>query len=342
MENKNKEYTFYSNEMHCKACVFLTESELKECAGVSHVKSNLKTKTVVVSGNFVETTQEELLEKFSHILKPHGYTLSLKKKLEGGGWSDFRVALPFAFLFLLFFFFLQKIGLLQFVKPGGTSYSTAFFVGIVASLSSCMAVVGGLLLSLSATFSKSGEKIKPQLLFHFGRILSFFVLGGVIGALGSAFILSPLMTFILNFLIGLVMLILGINLLAIFPWASKLQPTMPKFISHSAFSISKLNYIFMPLLAGIATFFLPCGFTQSMQLFTLSTGSFFAGGFTMFAFALGTFPALAVVSFTSLRMQPKTARIFFKTAGIIVIAFASINILNSLVVLGVLPPFFNL
>jgi hypothetical protein len=29
-----------------------------------------------------------------------------------------------------------------------------------------MAVVGGLLLSMSATFAKEGDKVKPQLMFH--------------------------------------------------------------------------------------------------------------------------------------------------------------------------------
>ncbi|MBP6911491.1 sulfite exporter TauE/SafE family protein [Patescibacteria group bacterium] len=49
---------------------------------------------------------------------------------------------------------------------------------------------------------------------------------------------------------------------------------------------------------GIGTFFLPCGFTQSMQVYTLSTGSFLAGGLTMLSFALGTLPMLLLLSVT--------------------------------------------
>ena len=91
-------------------------------------------------------------------------------------------------------------------------------------------------------------------------------------------------------IIGIVMLILGLNLLDVFHSTKALQLSMPKFISRQALSVSKLNHRFTPLLVGIATFFLPCGFTQSMQVYTLSTGNFLTGGLTMLVFALGTLP----------------------------------------------------
>jgi sulfite exporter TauE/SafE len=97
-----------------------------------------------------------------------------------------------------------------------------------------------------------------------------------------------------------------------------------------------------PALVGIATFFLPCGFTQSMQIATLQTGNFLEGGLTMLAFALGTFPVLALVSFSSLSIQNNSkAGIFFKSAGLIVILFAIFTILNSFVGIGLIPPLFT-
>lgn len=138
------------------------------------------------------------------------------------------------------------------------------------------------------------------------------------------------------------MLILGFNLLDVFPWVKKLEPSMPKFLSKRALSVSKFNHTFTPFLVGAVTFFLPCGFTQSMQIFTLSTGSFMKGGFTMLAFALGTLPVLALISFSSFSISKSSkSGIFFKTAGLIVIMFALFNIINSLVVIGFIPPVFN-
>ena len=79
-----------------------------------------------------------------------------------------------------------------------------------------------------------------------------------------------------------------------------------------------------------------------MQIFTLSTGSFLKGGLTMLAFAFGTLPVLALVSFSSFSIKNNSkAGIFFKTAGLVVIMFALFNLINSLVVIGVLPPVFN-
>jgi len=105
---------------------------------------------------------------------------------------------------------------------------------------------------------------------------------------------------------------------------------------------SKHDYYLAPALIGIGTFFLPCGFTQSMQLYALSTGNFAQGSLTMFFFALGTLPMLALLSFGSLNIAHKPWKgIFFKTAGIIVIALALLNFSNALATVGIIRPLFN-
>ena len=328
--------------MHCSACVLLTESELKELPKIKSVKSSLQNTSVEIEGDFGDKTGEKIAEELTSILKPHGYSLSVLKQKIVKNYSDFKIAIPIALLFIAIFIILQKIGLVNLVNASKVTYGTSFVIGIIASLSTCMAVVGGLVLSMSATFAREGDKIRPQILFHGGRIISFFIFGGIIGALGSVFTLNTGATFGLGLFVGIVMLIMGINLLDLFDFTKNAQISMPKFISKRALGISKLNHTLTPLLIGIATFFLPCGFTQSMQIYTLSTGSFLSGALTMFTFALGTLPVLLLVSFSSFSIKDsKKSGIFFKTAGIIVILFAIINILNSLVVIGLIPPLLN-
>src|SRR3989339_1055988 len=335
-----KKHTFHINGMHCNACEILTETELNEHPKVSTVKSSLKSQTVDIYGDFGNMSHNEIVKELSGLLSKH--TLSTEKQKNKVNWQEFSIALPIALGFIFLFILMQKLGIVNLVSTNDVSYTTAFVVGIIASLSTCMAVVGGLLLSMSATFAKEGDKIKPQLMFHAGRIVSFFLLGGVIGAVGTAFTLSTSATFILGLVIGVVMLVLGLNLLDVFPWAKKLQLSMPKSIAKRAHGGSKLNHTLTPILVGVATFFLPCGFTQSMQLYTLTTGSFSEGGLTMLSYALGTFPVLALISFSSFSIQSSSkAGIFFKTAGLVVIMFALFNILNSLVVVGLIPPLFN-
>jgi len=337
-----KTYTFHVHGMHCNSCVILTESKIAELPNVQKAKSSLKNHSIEVTGDFGNMNESQIAEILTQPIKSHGYTVSLEKQVMDKNWSDFKIAIPIAVGFAVLFILLQKLGIVHLVGRGNVTYGTAFVVGIIASLSTCMAIVGGLVLSMSATFAKEGDKVKPQVMFHLGRIVSFFILGGVIGAIGSAFTLNTTGIFILGVVIAIVMLILGINLLDVFPWSKRLQPSMPKFISKRAYNVSSLNHTLTPLLVGIATFFLPCGFTQSMQLYTLTTGSFLKGGLTMLSFALGTLPILALISFSSFSIQnSKKSGVFFKSAGLIVILFALFNLINVLVIIGLIPPVFN-
>jgi sulfite exporter TauE/SafE/copper chaperone CopZ len=335
-------YKFYVEGMHCKSCALFIQQELSDLSYVTRVIVDVSNSTVEVTGDFEGVPQEELAKDFTAIFSERGYVFSKSKKEVEKNLSDFKIAIPVALAFVVIFLLLQKTGLVSAVDSSNINFSTAFVLGLVASISSCAAVVGGLVLSMSATFAKEGDKIKPQLFFHSGRIISFFIFGGVIGVVGSAFTLSSTTSFILSLIIGLVMLVLGVNLLGVFDFTKKLQPSMPKFISKHVLGVSRWNHKLTPFLVGVVTFFLPCGFTQSMQIYTLSTGTFLEGGLTMLAFALGTLPALALISFSSLGLTNNSkSGIFFRSAGIIVIVFAIFNLISSLVVVGVLPPVFN-
>lgn len=335
-------HTLHIQGMHCRSCILLTESELQDHPNVSAAKASLSTHTVEVCGDFDGKSLEEISKELGALLEKHGYTLSTEKQQQKVRWQEFAIAVPIALWFMVIFIVLQKAGIVNLVNTSDVSLGTAFIVGIIASLSTCMAVVGGLLLSMSATFAREGDKVRPQVYFHIGRLVSFFLLGGLIGALGSAFQLDGTGTFVIGMIVGLIMLILGINLLDVFPVFKKLQPSMPKFLSSRALQVTNLNHTLTPLLVGIATFFLPCGFTQSMQIFTLSTGNFLQGGLTMLAFALGTLPVLALISFSSFSVQnSRHSGVFFKSAGLIVILFALFNILNSMAAAGWIEPVFN-
>jgi uncharacterized protein len=333
-------YTFHVNGMHCKACVWLSERELAEHPKVVSAKSSLRTRSVEIRGDFGDRPPDDIAEELSALLSEHSLSTTAPKKHVA--WDEFGIAVPVAIICAAFFVLLQEVGIVNLVSGDSVTYGMAFFVGVVASLSTCMAIVGGLVLSISATFARSGDKTKPQALFHVGRVASFLVLGGVIGLLGSAFRLNSTGTFLLSLSVALFMLALGVNLLDLFRWSSRLQPSMPRFVSKRALGATNLTHAFTPALVGGATFFLPCGFTQAMQFYAVSTGSLVAGALTMFFFALGTLPVLALLSFTSLAIRTRTNQgVFFKTAGLLVILFALFNVLNSLAAIGVIAPVFN-
>ena len=341
-------HIFHVSGTHCASCKILIEDIFGEQDFIKKVEVDIKTQTVKIETDS-DKSSEQLAEIINNKIKPHGYSLSVEKTEKEARADDvIWKALPIGLLALALFFALQKSGLLNLGLGGSVTPTTSFIIGLIASVSSCLAVVGGLVLSLSAKISEdnvsdtlghrpTGEA-RTFILFHSGRLVSFALLGGVLGAVGSAIGINFTFTAILGIVASLVMLTLGLNLLGIF---SKSKFTLPAGIFNFFRKIE--HKTFTPILVGFGTFFLPCGFTQSMQIAALSSGSFFSGFGIMFTFALGTLPMLALLSFGSASFaHSKHAPLFFKTAGVVVVGLGIFALLAGLAGLGIINPVFNI
>ena len=334
-----KTLTFHVTGTHCASCKILIEDTLNEQIGISHANVDLKREIVSID-TVLDESQHKLAEILTEKIKHNGYSLSVEKqarekKDNGVIWQ----ALPIGLAFIALFFIVQKSGILNFGLGGTITPVTSFIIGLVASVSSCLAVVGGLVLSLSATVSQDKiSDVKPMMLFHGGRLISFAVLGGVLGAIGSAIGISFTFTAILGIVASVVMIVLGLNLVGVF---QKNVVTLPS--GFFSFFRKVEHKTIAPFLVGVGTFFLPCGFTQAMQVAALSSGSFLSGLLIMTAFALGTLPVLALLSFGSASFaQSKHAPLFFKSAGVVVIGLGAFALLAGLAGLGIIDPLFNI
>ena len=158
------------------------------------------------------------------------------------------------------------------------SYGLAFVIGLVASVSSCIAVTGGLLVAVAAKYNAANanltdlERLKPHLYFNAGRLVSYALLGGAVGALGSALTLSPAATGVLTLVASAVMIVLGLQMLGLFPSLGRFVPTLPKSLTHRIHGFAERDTKQAAFLLGGLTFFLPCGFTQALQLYVLAKG----------------------------------------------------------------------
>ena len=334
-----KTLTFNVSGTHCASCKILIEDILNEQDFIKKSKVDLKRETVEIEADSNEDASK-IASMLTDKIQSHGYALSTEKitavkESDGVIWK----ALPIGLAFLILFFLLQKSGILNLGLGSKTTPATSFVIGLIASVSSCLAIVGGLVLSLSATVSEDNISDKKNFaLFHIGRIASFALLGGVLGALGQAIGISFTFTAILGIVASLVMLMLGLNLTGVF---AKNHITMPSGIFNFFRKIE--HKTLTPLLIGFGTFFLPCGFTQAMQVAALSSGSFSGGMLIMLAFALGTLPMLALLSFGSASVaHSKYAPLFFKSAGIVVIGLGAFALLAGLAGLGIINPLFNI
>ena len=180
---------------------------------------------------------------------------------------------------------LRQLDLLprQFGVSETMSYGLVFVIGLVASVSSCIAVTGGLLVAVAAKYNEatanltSMQRMKPHIYFNAGRILSYTLLGGVIGTLGSALTLSPEINGLLTLIASAVMILLGLQMLKLLPALTRFLPTMPKSFGHFIHDLAERDANGGAFVLGAATFFLPCGFTQALQLYVLAKGSFTLG-----------------------------------------------------------------
>ena len=336
-----KKYTFHVTGTHCASCKILIEDILKEQEAVKNVHVNLN-KEIVEIETESEKSAEELAQILTEKIKPNGYVLSVEKIIEEKKADDvIWKAIPIGLVFLVLFFLLQRSGILNFGIGGKTTPVTSFIIGLIASVSSCLAIVGGLVLSLSAKVEQddSGKTTKkPFILFHGGRLFGFALLGGLLGLIGEAVGINFIFSGILGLVASVVMILLGLNLVGVF---KKNKFTLPSNIFSFFRKVEHATWT--PLLIGVGTFFLPCGFTQSMQVVALGSGSFMSGLLIMFSFALGTLPMLALISFSSASFaHSKYAPLFFKSAGIIVLGLGVFAFLAGLAGLGIINPLFNI
>lgn len=330
--------------MHCRSCEMLVEEKLTEIPEVTKAEVKYKRGTADIHYDSRRPNDGDI----EAAIREAGYSIGTEGKKpilsrNSADYKDLGIAL---LLVLMLSVLLSKFELrnLSFVpsSSGSATPAVIFLVGLTAGLSTCMALVGGLVLGISARHAEKHpeatvlQKFRPHLFFNFGRIVSYAVLGGMLGVLGSIFSLAGAPLGILTIIIGLVMFLLGLKLVGIFPRLEATNVTLPKSVSR-IFGVKHGNREYShrnAALLGAFTFFLPCGFTQAMQLLAIGSGSFVGGAFIMGLFALGTTPGLLGIGGLASAVKGIFAQRFFKFAGVVVILFAIFNISNGLTVIG--------
>ncbi len=326
--------------MECASCEVLLERKFKKIEGVNDVNvDHIKGKATLIC------TKVPSINELKNAINDPKYTIFFEKEQNIKSKDDTKIRIKkdhieigviFLIIFALYLIFKQLNILPNLGISDNMSYGFVFFIGLVAAFSTCMAVSGGLLLAVSAKYNElhpnlnNKQKFRPHIYFNIGRIISYTLLGGLLGALGSIFKLSTNITGIIVIIASFVMIILGFQLLKLFPWFDKFKIKMPKFIAHKIHDASTSNSKFASFFLGVFTFFLPCGFTQALQFYVLSKGSFLVGALTMFSFSLGTLPALISVGAISSFSTSNLKNYFTKFVAVLVIFFGFITISSGL------------
>ena len=238
---------------------------------------------------------------------------------------------------------------------GNGGLLVALLLGLAAGVSTCMALVGGLVLALSASFQAGRaatgaaaggvmSQMRPALMFMAGRIIGYGVLGAALGALGASVVMPPQVTAVLMIAVAVVMTILGTRLTGLSPRIATWSPTLPMGLGRQLGLADGGAGTYSDTRAaglGAASFFLPCGFTQAVQIYALSTGSPLFAGAIMAVFAIGTAPGLLALAGLPV-VVPSTMRpTLLRLVGVVVIGFAFINASAGIRLSGITLPSFG-
>jgi sulfite exporter TauE/SafE/plastocyanin domain-containing protein/copper chaperone CopZ len=337
MEPKLVNQTFQVKGMTCPSCELKIENILKKIEGVINVKASLAQSTVEVYYNAGQVESEQLTAAIVKL----GYEITTKSGQNGGDkkLSINQLLGVGIIVFALYWIIKSTIGF-NFIPQVDDSvgYGMLFVIGLFTSLH-CIAMCGGINMSqcikappsgidisqcarINAGTSKPEEaelkfaKFKPSFFYNTGRVISYTIIGGIVGALGSVIGFSGAAKGLVVIIGGVFMVIIGINMLDIFPWLRKLRISTPKFFGNKIYNnAGKRGPFYIGLLNGL----MPCGPLQTMQLYALGTGSFWAGAIAMFLFSLGTVPLMFGFGALSSFLSSKFTHRMLKASAVLVI-----------------------
>lgn len=286
--------------MTCVNCQNKIEKKLTSTKGVIRVKVSYNKASAEIEFDEKKTSPEAL----TRVIQGLGYGVDQKK----AGGPDLDKTMVTLAVIIWLYAFLQHTGILNLLAPSQLAdtkmgYGMLFVIGLITSVH-CIAMCGGINLSQCLP-QKSQEAaqdtgklaaFRPALAYNIGRVVSYTAVGFVLGLVGfligggSEVGLSTFLQGILKILAGVFMVVMGINMLGLFPWLRKFTIRMPKFLAKKVGE--RKAHATRPFIVGILNGFMPCGPLQSMWIVALASGNPFSGALSMFLFSLGTVPLM--------------------------------------------------
>lgn len=344
MEQRLVRKVLHIGGMSCTSCEIKIENTLKKLEGIIEVKAIFSSSNVYITydANVIEPGRiigaiEELDYKVEN--KPGEIaSQTVAGKAVQDKMSVNQLLGVGIILFSLYVIIKNTVGF-NFIPEVNQSmgYGILFAVGLLTSLH-CIAMCGGINLSQCVSHNPGDNnhdkfaKLKPSLLYNGGRVVSYTVIGGVVGALGSVVGFSGAARGTVAIAAGVFMVIMGLNMLNIFPWLRKLTPRMPRIFGNK---VHNNNGKYGPFYIGLLNGLMPCGPLQTMQIYALGTGSPVAGALSMFMFSMGTVPLMFGFGAVSSMISGKFTHKMMKVSAVLVMVLGVVMANRGLALSGV-------
>ncbi len=322
--------TFLIDGMTCVSCENRIRHKLLKTPGVETAEVSYSKGMAIVTFQSERITVEQVeqsIEALDYKIRRPGQDTGRK--------YDATNLIGIAIIIFAVYMLAKRFGWLEFfnqfpLAKEGMGYGMLFIIGLLTSVH-CVAMCGGICLSQcigkGEDSSATGKyaALRPAILYNLGRVISYTVIGAIVGALGSVISLSGSFRGMMQILAGIFMVIMALNMLKVFPALRKITPRMPKIIAKKIYALKKSR---SPLYVGILNGLMPCGPLQAMQIYALSTGSPIRGAFSMFLFGIGTLPLMLSFGILSSLLSKKFTQKMM-TAGAVLLLIMGVFLFNS-------------
>lgn len=207
------------------------------------------------------------------------------------------------------------------------TYTMLFLTGILTSIH-CVSMCGAI--NLIATLNQNSQnRFERPLKYNLGRLISYTILGGIAGLLGSILTINNIISGIIITIAGLAMFVMSLEMLGFFR------------IPRIKFLTPKHKKTSNPFLIGLLNGLMPCGPLQAMQLYALSTSSMLKGALSMFLFGLGTMPLMLLTSVIFTNLKVKNKILINNIASVLILVLSVLMLNRGLVALNINIPAFE-
>ncbi|SKB82806.1 hypothetical protein SAMN05660477_01378 [Soonwooa buanensis] len=190
---------------------------------------------------------------------------------------------------------------------------SALFLGFASGFH-CIGMCGPIALSMGLTREQKINFYLQNLTYNFGRIITYSILGAIIGIVGESFQFAGLQT-TLSIVVGILLI-----LMALFSFGGKDFATKIPFINKALLQVKlKLSKLLTKadlssrFTTGLLNGLLPCGMVYMALTASIAAGGIWQSALYMLFFGLGTFPFMFAIvligNFLNQNMRLKIVKI---------------------------------
>ncbi|MBC7488338.1 MAG: sulfite exporter TauE/SafE family protein [Cytophagaceae bacterium] len=206
----------------------------------------------------------------------------------------------------------------------------AFTMGLLGSMH-CLGMCGPIAMALPVRTRNKGLKLLKYILYNVGRIITYSILGFLVGTIGSFFVLAGLQQ-VLSITAGLLIILSMIVVYQPFqyscitritlPFRQKIKEAITYYFQHA----NAYNMVILGMLNGL----LPCGMVYAALIGAMAAGDTVSGTLFMTAFGLGTIPLMLTVSYAGNILSNKWKYRLNNLSPIFIFAVGALLILRGL------------